>query len=172
MTIDDNRPWWKEPMLWLVLGLPAIAVVGSFTSYYFAARDPDTLVKTEYRKVGLAMVEPANSAAGVAAALGLSARLTSGSGRVELVLRGHLATPPERLSLSVLHPAHENMDIHILLAHTHDSTYIAAAPDMGMGKRVLVLEPQDRSWRIAGQWTAPYAMTELGTKATHPSTHP
>ena len=117
MTIDDNRPWWKEPMLWLVLGLPAIAVVGSFTSYYFAARDPDTLVKTEYRKVGLAMVEPANSAAGVAAALGLSARLTSGSGRVELVLRGHLATPPERLSLSVLHPAHENMDIHILLAH-------------------------------------------------------
>ena len=172
MTIDNNRPWWKEPMLWLVLGLPAIAVVASFTSYYFAARDPDALIRTEYRKVGLAMVQPANSSAGVAAARDLSARLTSGRGVVEVVLRGRLTTLPERLSLSILHPSHEKMDIHLLLAHTHDLTYIAAAPDMGTGKRVLVLEPQDRSWRITGQWAAPYAVTELGTNSTHPLTHP
>lgn len=175
MTIDNTppRPWWKEPMVWLVTGLPAIAVVASFTSYYLAARDPDPLLKSEYSKVGLAMVATASSPYKVAAALGVSARLASSNGQFELMLTGRLATLPKQLSLSILHPSRENMDIHVLLAHAHDLTYIGAVPDMGSGKRTLVLEPEDRGWRITGQWMAPFSgMTELGAKAINPSTHP
>ncbi|MDD5389653.1 MAG: FixH family protein [Gallionellaceae bacterium] len=175
MALDPtpNRPWWKEPMVWMVIGLPAIAVVGSFTSYYFAARDPDGLVKADFRKEGFAVMAPSSAADKAAAALGLSARLITRNGQMELVLRGHLTSNPPRLALNIVHPSRENQDIHILLAHSRELSYIAPAPDLGSGKRILVLEPEDRAWRITGQWTAPFSgMTELVAGASKPSTHP
>lgn len=168
-----SRPWWKEPMVWLIAGLPATAVVASFTSYFIAAHDPDSLVKDDYRKDGFAVVAAASAADQAAAALGLSARLTARNGQMELVLRGHLAAKPKRLTLSIVHPTQEKQDIHILLDHAHELSYIAPAPDLGSGKRTLVLEPEDRAWRITGQWMAPFSgMTELVTAANNPSTHP
>ncbi|GAA4354597.1 hypothetical protein GCM10023165_45950 [Variovorax defluvii] len=37
-------PWWRHPMLWMVLGLPAIVVVASFVTLYLALRTPDPVV--------------------------------------------------------------------------------------------------------------------------------
>lgn len=160
-------------MVWLIAGLPAIAVIASFTTYFIAAHDPDSLVKTEHQKIGLAMVAPLGEADKAAAKMGLSARLTSRAGHLELTLRGNLPGQPKRLALSVVHPTQENQDLHILLAYSHELSYIAPAPEMGSGKRNLVLEPEDRSWRITGQWMAPFSgMTELVAEGSTPSTHP
>lgn len=175
MALDStqHRPWWKEPMVWLIITLPAIAVIASFTSYYFAARDPDPMVKDEYRKEGFAVLAPASEAGKAAAALGLSARLTASNGHLELQLHGHLTARPEQLTLNIIHPSQEKRDIHVLLAHSHELSYISPAPVVGSGKRILVLEPEDRAWRITGQWMAPFSgMTELVAKANNPSTHP
>jgi len=169
----DHRPWWKEPMVWLIVTLPAIAVVASFTSYYFAARDPDPMVRDEYRKEGFAVLAPASEAAKAAAALGLSAQLSASNGRLELRLRGHLAARPEQLALSIVHPTQDKQDLHLLLAHASELSYVAPAQNAGSGKRILVLEPLDRSWRITGQWTAPFSgMTELVAQTSNSSTHP
>lgn len=175
MTLDpaEIRPWWKEPMIWLIVGLPTAAVIASFASYFIAAHEPDTLVKSSYRKEGFAVVAPATEADKAAAAIGLSARLTAKNGQIELVLRGGLATGPKRLTLNILHPTLVNQDINILLAHSHELSYIAPAPVLGSGKRILVLEPEDRAWRITGQWMAPFSgMTELVAEASKSPTHP
>ena len=175
MTIDHtpNRPWYKEPMVWLVTGLPAIAVVASFTSYYFAARDPDTLLKSEYTKVGLAMVANSNSPSRKAAAMQVSAHLSNRNGQLELVLAGRLQSPPKKLMLEILHPSRENQDMRILFLNAHDQTYIAAVPKLGTGKKMLTLEPEDGSWRINGQWMSPFTgTTELSPRIINPSTHP
>lgn len=175
MTLDPSstRPWWKEPMIWLIAGLPAIAVAASITSYFIAAHDADTMVKSSYRKEGFAMVAPTTPADKAAATLGLSARLTVRNGQMELVLRGDLPAGPKRLGLNIVHPTLENQDIHILLAHSHEMSYIAPVPELGSGKRVLVLEPEDRAWRITGQWMAPFSgMTELVAEASKSPTHP
>ena len=175
MTLDPSptRPWWKEPMVWLIAGLPATAVVAGFTTYFIAAHDPDSLVKANYRKEGFAVVAPLSAADQVAANLGVSANLTVKQGQMELLLRGRLPVAPKQLALNIVHPSKENQDIHILLAHSHELSYIAPAPDTGSGKRILVLEPEDRSWRITGQWMAPFSgMTELVVEGSKPSTHP
>ena len=171
--IPKNRPWWKEPMVWMVITLPAIAVIASFTSYYFAAHGADPLVKEDYRNEGMAPLAPVNPASQAAAAMGLTARLSLRNGQLELDLGGHLAALPGRLALSILHPTRENQDLHIILAQSHGQTYVGPAPDMGSGKRSLILEPVDQAWRITGVWTAPFAgMTELSAGSTHPATHP
>lgn len=169
----QQRPWWKEPMVWLIIGLPILAVIASFTSYYFAVREPDPMVKQEYRKEGFAPLAPANAANKAAAAMGLTARLALRNGQLELGLRGYLAAPPKQLMLTILHPTQEKQDMHLLLAQTHELSYTAPAPDMGLGKRILLLEPVDRSWRVTGQWMAPYSgMAELVAGNTNPATRP
>lgn len=174
MTLDlSNRPWWKEPMVWLIAALPATAVVAGFATYFIAAHEPDSLVKSDYRKEGFALVEKTPPADQQATRLGLLARVTSLDGKLVVKLGSREKVEPARLSLTVIHPTKESQDIHLLLDRSPEETYVAMLPDLGSGKRILVLEPEDRSWRITGQWQAPFAgMTELAALATNPSTHP
>jgi hypothetical protein len=173
LTPSESRPWWKEPMIWLIIGLPTAAVIASFASYFIAAHEPDSMVKSEYRKEGFAVVAPITAADQTATTLGLTARLTTREGQLEVALLGNLAAAPKRLTLNIVHPTLENQDLHILLAHSHELSYIAPAPVLGSGKRILVLEPEDRAWRITGQWLAPFSgMTELVAETSKSSTHP
>jgi hypothetical protein len=37
-------PWWRVPMVWLVIGGPAVVVVAAITTAVIAVRGADTLV--------------------------------------------------------------------------------------------------------------------------------
>lgn len=39
------RPWWREPMVWLVIGGPAVVVVAAIASGIIAWRGADPLVQ-------------------------------------------------------------------------------------------------------------------------------
>jgi hypothetical protein len=43
----------REPLVWLVWGLPALAVIAGFVTLWLALRAPDPLVRTDLRKQGL-----------------------------------------------------------------------------------------------------------------------
>lgn len=173
LDLSTDRPWWKEPMVWLIAGLPATAVVASFITYFIAAHEPDSLVKADYRKEGFALVEKTTEADRMAAELGLLARLTVNHGKLEVTLKSRLASAPARVALTIIHPTKESQDIHLILDGSKGEPYIANLPDVGNGKRILVLEPEDRAWRISGQWMAPFSgMTELAAMEANHSTHP
>ena len=36
-----SGPWWRHPMMWLVVGGPAIVVLASFVTIYLAVSRPD-----------------------------------------------------------------------------------------------------------------------------------
>jgi hypothetical protein len=40
----SHRPWWKEPYLWLVVGLPLSAVVACVVTAVYILRGPDRVV--------------------------------------------------------------------------------------------------------------------------------
>lgn len=42
--IPLRRPWWREPMVWLVVGGPALVVVASLVTAVIAWRGADPLV--------------------------------------------------------------------------------------------------------------------------------
>lgn len=49
-TPDDDgqrQPWWRVPMVWLVIGGPAVVVVASFVTLTLAIRHPDPVLATE-----------------------------------------------------------------------------------------------------------------------------
>jgi hypothetical protein len=54
-------PWWRVGMVWLVVGLPAAAVVGSLTAATIAIKGADKVVRTPQNVVATPAGElPAN----------------------------------------------------------------------------------------------------------------
>lgn len=43
---SEKRPWWREPMVWLVIGGPAIVVVAGITTAVIAVRGADPVLDT------------------------------------------------------------------------------------------------------------------------------
>lgn len=48
-----SRPWYKEPWPWVIIAIPAAAVVMGVITYYLAVSHPDYLVveEEEYREI-------------------------------------------------------------------------------------------------------------------------
>ena len=161
-------------MVWLIAGLPATVVIAAFVTYYIAASHPDPLVKADYQKEGLAWVEKVNAADQLASRLGLRARLTSTEGLLLVSLAGREPLDaPAHLVLTVVHPTRDSQDVRLSLERSTENTYLARLPDLGEGRRDLVLESADGTWRMTGQWQAPFAgIVEMAAKSSHSSTHP
>ena len=156
-ALEMPRPWWKEPMVWLVAGLPLTAVVASFATYFIAAHAPDPLVKAGYHKEGMAPGKD-RTLEDRAAALGLGARLQlDASGRISLLLVAGAEAPTGNLRLSLIHPTHAEQDINVILAHTDANTYIGTVGNMVKARHQVIIEPEDLTWRLSGYWTDPLA---------------
>ena len=49
----QGEPWWRFPLLWMVLAGPALVVVASFVTFWLAWRSPDALVSEDYYREGV-----------------------------------------------------------------------------------------------------------------------
>jgi hypothetical protein len=45
----EPRPWWRERMMWLVVGGPSVVVVASFATLALAIRFPDPVIESKTR---------------------------------------------------------------------------------------------------------------------------
>ncbi|WP_431276679.1 FixH family protein [Variovorax ureilyticus] len=48
-----SQPWWRFPLLWMVLAGPAVVVVASFVTLWLAIRSPDPVVAEDYYRRGI-----------------------------------------------------------------------------------------------------------------------
>jgi hypothetical protein len=46
-TATTSRPWHREPMVWLMLAIPALTVVGGFVTLWLAMAQPVEVVGPE-----------------------------------------------------------------------------------------------------------------------------
>lgn len=151
----EQRPWWKERMVWLIIALPLSAVFAGIATVFIAAHDPDDLVSTGYIKTGMAVSDVKEPRA-KASRLHVKARLTYEKETLLLDVSGE-GGRPEWLFLSLIHPTRDELDIRIPMARRGDGRYQAHFVITGSGRRQLVLEPPDKSWRIEGEWGAPFS---------------
>ncbi|MEW5771838.1 MAG: FixH family protein [Pseudomonadota bacterium] len=152
---EQGLPWWKERMVWLVIGLPFSAVVAGIATVVIASHDPDDLVRTGYVKTGMAVATQDTSQLR-AAQLGLGARVVYADGELTLALIGRVAWP-DALTLTLAHPTQDDLDQQIPLSHVGQGKYQARIQLSGQGKRQLILDAPDKSWRLRGEWLAPFS---------------
>jgi uncharacterized protein len=144
----------REPMFWVVWGLPAVVVVAGFLTLGIAIR------------AGGAPVQQTDLSADRAAEQqGLGASLALREGRIVLQMLGG-AGDTDRLNLQFEHPTASSQDRVIALTREGEAWVAEVAlPDAASWH--LTLTPGDRRWRLDGRLDAQSGIAILKPRFGH-----
>ncbi len=157
MSGGSDRRWYREPFVWLLIALPATAVVVGFTMLGLAIYSDDGLVEDDYYRKGkeinrVLARDQAAAKRGLESTVELDAlqhalrvRLTAAAG----------ATLPEQIELKFLHATRAGLDRSLVLPRGMDGAYRAPLPALAQGHWNIQLAAQD--WRLTGSLHVPGA---------------
>ncbi len=138
-----------NPALWLLVGVPAAAVIMGVVIVTLASNGPTDLVRDDYYKAGLAINEDL-TAEEAGEALGLTASLTTrGPGRM-LVVVSQQQEPfdaAQELVIELPHPTLAEQDLRFTASAVAPGRWVALAPRFE-GTRTLLAYPPDGRWRL------------------------
>lgn len=158
MTDDKKRPFWREPMMWLVLGLPAMSVVAGVILVTLATRDSSDSVGdvvTRTAQIQVADLGPDARARD----LRLSAIVRVDDGYVEVLPVTGEFDRDQPLRLRLRHPALAASDME-LRADPSDNGWRSEAQIATDNDWKLELMPEGTPWRLQGRLPA-------GQRAAH-----
>lgn len=148
---QQQRPWYKEPWLWLVIALPLASVVAGISTVIIAYRSADDMVVDDYYKVGMSINQNIESEQ-KAKALGLSGKLFFSGEKVQLQLRATNNSDhelPQKLMLELFHPTLEEKDVRVELMQISSNLYSANFNNSDIiGRRYLRITPVGNLWNL------------------------
>ena len=156
MTLDNRvrRPFWREPMVWLVASIPVAAIIGTLWMVYAASIAPGNDDATADPVRRTAQVQEADLGPDArAATLHLSAIVRTGKGAVEVIPVEGDFDRGAPLTLALRHPARADGDRMLTLAPT-DTGWRARLDDDGNHDWNVQLQPRDGAWRLQARWPA------------------
>ena len=143
-------PWHRQPWPWLLMLMPALALVGGLATFWLAVTTSDPLVVDDYYREGKA-INRQLARDDRATQLGLNAALersADGSALLSLSALAGAALPPE-LTLRVVHATRAELDqVHRLSAIGEGRYRAADGPLPRTGRWNLMIEDPARSWRL------------------------
>lgn len=138
-----------NPALWLLLGVPAAAVIMGVVIVTLASSGPTDLVRDDYYKAGLA-INADLTAEEAGEALGLEAVLSArGPGRMLLVITQEQEPfdPAPELLIELPHPTLAKQDLRFSAPAVAPGRWVALAQRFE-GTRTLLAYPPDGRWRL------------------------
>jgi len=148
----STRPWYREPMLALVIGLPASAVVAGIATLVLAAGgDSGDARVRRVAQTQTADLAPDHAAARLALAADL---VLDGNGAV--TLRFEDPAPKETaLRLELRHGTDAGRDCGARLVHAGDGVFVGRLEaTRATGAYNAELAPEDGGWRLVGRLEA------------------
>lgn len=144
-------PWYRYPIVWLVIAIPALTVPAGLTTVWVAMRGADTVVADDYRVDGLAINrDPVRD--GAARGLDVHATFTVVGGTVQVTLGESHAPVPEQLVLVLSHATRATEDRELRLSRSGVRTFTTELAPLAAGHWYLELAPPDRAWRLTGEF--------------------
>jgi uncharacterized protein len=144
--VRHDRSAWREPWVWLIVGIPALTVVAGFVTWWIAAQRADSNVAEDYYKRGLAINRSLEREAR-ALESGVTATLELRDGNDLNVALGGAIAPPASITVLLTHPVRAERDVRLLLDRQPDGTYRILSPQVKAGNWGVAIESQD--WRLA-----------------------
>lgn len=150
-------PWYKQFWPWFLISFPAIAVIAGIATIIIAVKSDDGLVNDDYYKAGLAINQTLERKQ-KAHELNLNAsinwdKLTQ---TITLKLTGKMSELPPRLNMQLAHATLANHDQAVTLFLSPDrKSYTGRIKTIKTGNWIIILEPEEKNWRISGRVTLP-----------------
>ena len=147
---NPSRPGWREPLVWQVFGIPAIAVVALAWMVFIAAGPGSTdSVDTTVKRT--AQIQVADLGPDEAAARLRLAALLRIDGKDLEVLPLHAGFDTAKpLKLALRHPTRSELDHELLMQPTATGWRATLELDLAHDW-TLRLVPQDNQWRLQGR---------------------
>ena len=142
-------PFRANPVFWIMLLLPAAAVVAGLATLFIALRHADHPLPANYPTEGL-HVDHDFALARAAAAHGIELSFTGGAGECTATLR-NAPDDPATLSLLFTNGADPGLDRVILLQRAQPGAYHGACTALPAGRWLVVLEDDAAGWAIRSQ---------------------
>lgn len=151
-----ETPWYKQRWPWLLMIGPAWVIVGGIIMVSLAAQRPDALVVDDYYKQGKAINQDL-SRDRAASRIGVEARLSYDPATSRLSGKVSAATSLQGTSIRVrlAHSTMPEKDLVLLVIPDAAGEFTVALPMLEQAKWRVVVEPLERSWRLAGAWQWP-----------------
>ncbi len=129
MITAMQKPWYKHPMVWMVIAIPLSAVLAGTVTIYLAVTTEDGLVVDDYYKQGLA-INRQIARDQEAARLQLQAQVVvdTDTGFVKVSFdKGMMQDYPVELTLGLRHATQQQQDNFITLQRGIDNYYVGRA---------------------------------------------
>jgi hypothetical protein len=153
-SLAQQKPWYVQPWVWLLIAVPATAVIVGMVLLYFSITTNDGLVVDDYYTRGKAInLDLARDRAAQTHRLEARFDIDMTRNRVTLVLKSRDYVPPPEMKLSILHPTRPHHDQQVMLEQVGEGQYAAAIGELARGKWYLQLEADD--WRLSGRMQMP-----------------
>ena len=152
---QPKHPWYREPMVWLLIALPTVAVIESFIFLGFAIVTDDGMVEDDYYRRGKE-INRVLARDQAAAALGLESAIVLNPAQHALEVRltaRQVMSWPEQVELKFLYATRSGLDRALILPRHADGAYRAPLPDLAPGHWNVQLAAQD--WRLTGSLSVP-----------------
>jgi len=144
---SDIQPWYRQGWPWLLISLPASAVVGGIITIILAVQSPNALVVDDYYKEGLA-INQQKQRLRVAADMQLAGLLRSDGRQLTVELSNTGAVTQQELTLHAIHATRAELDRSVILRRNAEGTYTGEMPALVAGNWYLRLQAADMSWEI------------------------
>lgn len=144
---EDARPWYKEPLMWMVVGIPLITIAWGGVMLTLALSSKDSLVSDSYYKDGMSYTE--NRAFDQRAArLQVRASLVATADELRVSLEGYFDEMPHTLIVQLIHPTLEDRDQTLMLQQLEPGIYAAPLELALPSKRRIWLQSPEQGWRV------------------------
>lgn len=143
----DTRPWYKEPYVWMLIGVPLSSViVGSFF-IFLAASSKDSLVRDNYYKDGMAINQLLQwEKKAKSLDIKLSFKVDGNNASVSIL--NSRQTPPNTLTLKLSHPTLKEKDRDVFLQHSKDGEFIGFIDSLENSRFYVMVESPEQMWRV------------------------
>lgn len=145
---ETALPWYRHGWPWILIAIPAVAVVLGIAMLAIAIGTDDGLVADDYYKRGLAINQTLERVAR-GEALGLAALVDvtpEGAVALRVIRVNDAAALPPTLQFRLAHPTRAGADRVAVLVRGSDGTYAGRIAPSAAGRWQVIVEAQD--WRL------------------------
>ncbi|MEQ6885145.1 FixH family protein [Salicola sp. Rm-C-2C1-2] len=157
MTDDNesNRPWYREPWVWVIIAIPGITILWSVFLILFSMQQHVSMVEDDYYDKGTGINRELSRDI-KAADLGLTGRVSfTDQQRLDIVLKSPERRNWERLEVELSHATLGDRDQTTIAERVGEGRYRASINALSDGRWYIDIRNIGNDWRLRSALNTP-----------------
>ena len=150
------KPWYAQRWPWLLMLGPFVVILAGIYTTWLAVTRPDAMVVDDYYVRGKAINQDlSRDRVASAMRVSMSAQYVPDSGQIHGSLLAAGVPLVGKIDLHLAHATQPHKDLHIITDVDQAGHFSAPLPMLERGRWQVLVESEQRNWRLNGIWKWP-----------------